>query len=364
MPTLDKRSTPRWKGVVTINGQRKEKRFKDDSKKSYRDAVDWENQQRKVSEKNRTTTVSVSPTCLDWMNNYLDHSKDVQSSKTFAEKLSTAKRFIKHVGGQTLVEDFDLPTVMEFLRIQNKKRSGYAANRDRKNLAAGWNWGRKYLKGFPKTDNVFMEVERFPEKRSPRYVPSEDDFWKVFNLTSGQDKVMLLTFLHLAARKSEVFRLKVDDVDFGNQAITIWTRKREGGNTECDKVPMTDTLSKVLKLWLAERPVQSEYVFVNLGEEQFCKKFFGQPFVNRQHFLEKLCEKAGVKTFSYHAIRHLSASILYHEGQPVSVIQAILRHKSPTTTTRYLHGLGLNQTREALSSVMDGRGGKKVALAS
>ncbi|WP_459934868.1 tyrosine-type recombinase/integrase [Fundidesulfovibrio butyratiphilus] len=78
--------------------------------------------------------------------------------------------------------------------------------------------------------------------------------------------------------------------------------------------------------------------------------------------MEKLCEKAGVKTFSYHTIRHLFASILYRERQPVSVIQAILRHKSPTTTTRYLHGLGLNQTREALSSVMDGRGGGRWRL--
>lgn len=47
----------------------------------------------------------------------------------------------------------------------------------------------------------------------------------------------------------------------------------------------------------------------------------------------------------------LTASILHREGQPVGVLQAILRHKSPATTTRYLHGLGLPQAREALNSV-------------
>ena len=38
-------------------------------------------------------------------------------------------------------------------------------------------------------------------------------------------------------------------------------------------------------------------------------------------------------------------------GQPVSVIQAILRHKSPTTTSIYLHKLGLEETRGALEGL-------------
>lgn len=364
MPTLDKRAQkPRWKGVVTIMGQRTEKRFKDDSPKSYRAAVEWENETKKNLKQGLTKTAMDSPTCLEWLNAYLDYSRETKALKTFAEKLRTAKLFLKSVGGKTLVEELDLPTIMNFLRGQNKNRSGYAANRDRKNLAAGWTWGRKYVPGFPRTENPFLESDRFPEKRSPRYVPPEPDFWKVFNLAEGQDKIMLMTFLHLAARKGEVFRMKVEDLDFENKTALIWTSKREGGNTEFDRVPMTDTLAQALKEWLEMRPVQSEFVFVNLGQEQFSKEHYGQPFVNRQHFLGKLCEKAGVPVFSYHGIRHLSASILYRENQSVSTIQAILRHKSPATTTRYLHGLGLRQSREALDSVMNGRGDSQVALA-
>jgi integrase len=64
--------------------------------------------------------------------------------------------------------------------------------------------------------------------------------------------------------------------------------------------------------------------------------------------MKKLCKKAKVKPFGFHAIRHLTASILYKKGNPVSVIQAILRHKSPNTTTRYLRTLGLEDTRSAL----------------
>jgi integrase len=64
--------------------------------------------------------------------------------------------------------------------------------------------------------------------------------------------------------------------------------------------------------------------------------------------MTKLCKKAKVKPFGFHAIRHLTASILYKKGYPVSIIQAILRHKNPNTTTRYLRTLGLEDTRSAL----------------
>ena len=64
--------------------------------------------------------------------------------------------------------------------------------------------------------------------------------------------------------------------------------------------------------------------------------------------MKKLCEKASVQPFGFHAIRHLSASILYKKGNSVSVIQSILRHKNPNTTTRYLRTIGLEDTRSDL----------------
>ena len=73
------------------------------------------------------------------------------------------------------------------------------------------------------------------------------------------------------------------------------------------------------------------------------------------HGVKRLCEKAGVPRFGFHAIRHLTASILYWLGKPVGVIQAILRHKSASTTERYLRSLGLEETRSHLED-LNGRG--------
>jgi len=68
----------------------------------------------------------------------------------------------------------------------------------------------------------------------------------------------------------------------------------------------------------------------------------------------EVCKKAKVEPFGFHGIRHLTASILYHKGHDVSVIQAILRHKNPTTTNRYLRTLGLEHTRKALEEGLKG----------
>ena len=67
--------------------------------------------------------------------------------------------------------------------------------------------------------------------------------------------------------------------------------------------------------------------------------------------MEKICEKAGVKRFGFHSIRHLSASVLYAAGYTVSTIQKILRHKHPSTTEIYLRSLGIEDVRNALDSL-------------
>jgi len=360
MPALiHKFNPPRWRAVVTVNGIRKEKMFPDGSEKSRRAAEKWEEAQRKKL-KSPTTTVTTSPTLLDWSNAYLDFVKERQSRKTYVEKLAVMKRMLKQFGRDTLIEAIQVMDALKFLTDQNHTRSGYAANKERKVLVTAWGWGKKYLPGFPDEPCPFQLVDRFPEQRQPRYVPPEEDFWKVYEAASGQDKVMLLTFLFLAARRMEVFRLKWSDIDFAGNTVTLWTRKRAGGDLEADPAPLVGRLKQVLLAWWEHRPIKADHVFVNDDDTPFCKQYLGQPFTNRQHLMERLCKRAGVKPFGFHAIRHLTASIMYREGQPVAVVQAVLSHKSPQTTTRYLQSLGLKQTQDAMEAVMGQRGPGKV----
>ncbi|GEM_PF-2725436 len=59
----------------------------------------------------------------------------------------------------------------------------------------------------------------------------------------------------------------------------------------------------------------------------------------------------------FHAIRHLSVSMLYKLGYPASEIQAILRHKSPNTTALYIKKLDFEKVvREALEDISRQKG--------
>ncbi|MCG6905150.1 MAG: tyrosine-type recombinase/integrase [Desulfobacteraceae bacterium] len=70
--------------------------------------------------------------------------------------------------------------------------------------------------------------------------------------------------------------------------------------------------------------------------------------------MRRLYKAAIVKAFEFHSIRHLTASIRFVAGEPLWKIQGILRHKSPTTTERYLRTLGLESARDAMENNLPG----------
>ena len=153
----------------------------------------------------------------------------------------------------------------------------------------------------------------------------------------------MLAYLHTAARRSEIFNLKWEDVDFKSGRIRLFTRKRSTGR-EGDWIPLTDQLSQALHEQRLETS-WCEYVFINPKTNK--------PYAYANDMVRKMCVRAGVEPFSFHSIRHLSASLLDQAGVPLATIQLILRHTSATTTARYVHSL-----KDASKAVNKAFGGK------
>lgn len=371
MPTETKRrGVSRWRGVVWQNGKIAASKWFGCGEKERRKAIIWEEQKRKeIEEEQKNGTVTESSSLAKWSGGYLDEAKRRCAKKTYQEKCRAFRYLARFVRKHTDSKDgncelslFTPSFALSYLQEQYDKRSGYAANKDRKNLSTAWDWGKKFISGFPNLANPFASIERYPEERSPRYVPPEEDFWKVLGVAKGQDKVMLLAFMHLAARRGEIFRLKMSDIDFHNEQVRLTTKKTRDGSARLDWIPMTKELRNILLKWWQERPYkQSEYLFTMLDNTPSRNNEPGAPYRVRQHVMKKLCKRAGVKAFGWHAIRHLTAVILYKSGEPVSKIQKILRHQHPTTTERYVASLGFapDQMRESLE-VLSNRGPAKV----
>jgi len=290
----------------------------------------------------------------DWMQRYLDYSQIKHSEKTYKEKRSTFKRFFQFLKDKELNQYSDMSEItiilcLEYLQIQYVERSGYAANKDRKNISAAYTWLTKYL-DYYSVDNPFERIDKFPEIKKLRYIPPVADFWKVYNACDNpQDKLMLITFLYTAGRRGELFRLTWSDINFEQNTIALKTMKREQGNYEIDMIPLHENLKQELLDWKNKQPIKQEYVFLCITTNQVGKPHqrYGKPFVTRHTFMKKICNKAGVKPFDFHAIRHLTATVLYHNGSKPSVVQLILRHKNASTTEKYLHSLGLNNELKA-----------------
>ena len=301
------------------------------------------------------------------MNNYLDEVKSRYSRKTYDEKRKAFSRFIEHTGYamETPVEEISRDKVRSFFRHLAKEISGHAANKARKNLGAAWRWGERNIDGWPHMPNHSLTCERFKEEKKKRYVPPEEDFWKVYHLAEDQDKIMLLAFFHLGARRNELFRLKWSDIDFTREQIYLQTRKRDGG-LEGDWIPMTEQLCRALSDWVEKRKsmmgLDKEHVFVCLSTTAANDDYYGQPFLKRQHFMKKICKRAGVKPFGFHSIRHLFASRLWRKGVTLGHIQQLLRHQSPRTTERYLNSLGLETVRKSLRMSFNPSGDPDVEL--
>jgi integrase len=65
---------------------------------------------------------------------------------------------------------------------------------------------------------------------------------------------MLCTAAHTGARRSELIRIKLADVDVAGNRLTIREKKRVRGQATTRRVPMSAFLVSVLKQWIADHP--------------------------------------------------------------------------------------------------------------
>ncbi|MBW2000722.1 MAG: site-specific integrase, partial [Deltaproteobacteria bacterium] len=313
-----------------------------------REAAAWENETRQrylESEKRARGGTDLTTFCIK----YLDYALQFRP-KTYVEKRFLTRRLIKAWGGDILVQEITSEMVLTFLAERARQVSNNAFNKDRKNLIAMFNWGREIL-GLE--SNPAARIKKRPHDRSPQYVPPTADVLKVLAVASRDEKAFLDCFLLTGARRSEILCWNwIEDINFEQRLYRLGTRKTRDGSMEYEWFTMSDELyGSLWWLWEHRRDRTSPYLF-----PQYCcpdekgNNWTGEQRANR--WIKALCRRAGVMPFGFHALRRYVASVLADEHKvSAKRIQRILRHKSLSTTERYIGLLNedLKETLELLS---------------
>lgn len=321
----------RWRGSVRFTSANGDKIRRTQLFERKKDAVQWEDKIRKglqkadAEKRDDLSSVGVDLMIGQWAEAYMDYAVSTWSKKTCDEKNLAFRRFFAISSDpKQLVTEVGPNVALSHLLAVLKKTSGNTANKDRKNLSAAWNWGVRYM-SMDKA-NPFQTVDKMPENRHPRHVPPLKDFQKVVGAATQLQQQLLLLAFYTAARRGELWKLKKSEINLDKGLIGFWTNKRKSGNAEFDELPLSSMLKKHLIEWQ-----------LMAGDEElvFGTKFKGLLDINNR-WLRKLCAEVGVKSFGYHGIRHLAATIAIDNGATILEVQQLLRHKSIATTQRYI----------------------------
>ena len=272
----------------------------------------------------------------------LDHVKAYNSASHYRDVLYHCRRWAKKWKNFKFSEI--TTRIIESYLKGRVEVSAYVANKDLQYLRALFNYGinKKLLLTNP-TDGIIF----FPIEKRKKYVPPKEDVLKAISTANPEAQQYLWTIVLTAARVGEINALTWDDVDFDKRLVTLWTRKRKGGNREHREVPMIPKLYDILLFRFKNRKGDRPWVFWHTYWDRSKGTWIQGPYGDRKILMASLCQKAGVKYFRYHALRHLSASFLDDNGVAIGLIQRILGHQNRRTTEIYLHSVG-EAEREAM----------------
>lgn len=137
---------------------------------------------------------------------------------------------------------------------------------------------------------------------------------------------ILLTGIHTGLRKSELFRLEWNDIDFERKIMTITAKGNEHTkNYRNREIPLTNQLIECLKTI----PHKNNWVFVR-GDGNRYSGWIKSSLIST-------INKAGIKKFTFHDLRHTFASQLVMEGVDLPTIQKLMGHANISTTMIYAH---------------------------
>jgi integrase len=290
---------------------------------------------------------------------------------------------LRIIGSKTNVQAITTETLQGYVnaRAKEKGRGGRRVShvtiqKELGTLSSVWNrWaqplklvtgsaptkGLLYAKGRAKPP--FQTKEQIERQLAPGGLSTQEvkDLWGSLFLTIAQVQELLAhvhtrvgrPWVHVAfcfaaftgARRSEILRSRVDDLDFEARTVTIREKKRDRTREMTFRtVPMADGLKSVLQEWLKVHHPGGAFTFAGRGGNPFTRQMLTKAFRSA------VKESTWQTVQGYHVLRHSFASNCALKGVDQRITDDWMGHQSEAMRRRYRH-LFPDQQREAIRSV-------------
>ena len=340
-----------------------------------------------------TKPTLVAPPRTLLLNDLCDMYIGVQSNGAIeANSLDTIRIHLRHVK-RTLGESFPAPT-LEVSHLQghidrrSRKRyrgrplSAVTLRKEMATFRACWSWGVQAGKlkdvfpgrglKYPKTDEkppfqTRADIERRIARGSLSDIEIRELWHSLFLHRSEIDEMlayvrncqaepflypMVCLAAHTGARRSELLRLGIDDVDFASGTLVVHEKKRARGRRTSRRVQLSAFALGMLKEWLDIHPG---------GQHLFCrvlscgKAHREEPMpvtCNEAHdqFKAVLANSKWAVMRGWHVLRHSFASNCAAAGLDQRIIDEWMGHQTEDMVRRYRH-LFPDQQRKAINLV-------------
>jgi integrase len=300
------------------------------------------------------------------------------------------KQLVQTLGEKFPIEDLSLADLQRHAdrRANMKGHKGRLSpatiRKEIVTLRTSWNWashmglveGRFPSKGlsYPKSEEkppfqTWDEIER--QITAGRLTKKQQrELWDSLYLTLSETEALLEDVkanaiqpwvypmfcfaAHTGARRAEILRALVSDVDIGGQTVLIREKKRAKGQTTSRRVPLTPFLTNVLGQWLSVHP-RGTNLFSQRAAVARSKTKRSQPTPithdeAHNHFKRTLSNTKWKVIRGYHIFRHSFISLCASRGVDQRLIDEWTGHTTDEQRKRYRHLFPTTQ-REAILSV-------------
>jgi integrase len=258
-------------------------------------------------------------------------------------KFSTRKLYVSLVNkhllpyfGEQRISDMQRVQIQHF--VIEKQKQGYSVQtlghlRDLLSkileIAKSWGWLQ---------DNVARGVKLPPMERVRKArVLAVAEIRNLAEALREPVRTMFILALGLGLRIGELLPLRIEDLDLTTGLLYV-RRDYYRGHVQTPKTArserrfrLPDLLVNAFRQYLEVRKGESDLLFPNSAGT-----FFDDRNLMRRE-IEPACDRLKISRFSWHALRHTFATIAENSRVPISVVQSLLGHTSPSTTMLYTH---------------------------